>query len=375
MADNALSKTLSTRGFTVLQKLAGTGTCSIFSLVANDASGSADGLLAAKVVKLAGLDARGRVSALQEVSFLKGMAPHPNLMAYRDSFLDDTQLIIVMSLAEDGDLRSVVHESSARKRAIPDLVVVSWIRQTLAGLSHMHSLAVLHRDLKSSNVFLSEGRRRLRIGDFGISKMLESASFAESCVGTPAYMSPEIMKGEPYDYKSDMWAVGVICYELATLQMPFPATTFLDLFVQVTETEPDWDRWMGFPQELCDITRQLLLKDGISRPSAACILKGELFLNDPDVTDEMWAVVATGTMSDSLEKMDSKGAFQKTSSSQASTAIGSDASQCPSVMVIDQPLNLSLEDFEIMRSASEQLQGSSKVADASTAGSVPAEPV
>merc|ERR1712187_519404 len=142
-----------------------------------------------------------------------------------------------------------------------------------------------------------------------------------------------------------MWAVGVICYELVTLHMPFPATTCLDLFVQVTETEPDWDRWTGFSQELFDVARRLLQKDACSRPSARGVLEEALFLDAPDVADEIWAVVAARGVPDLVGKVsDSKDIFQKTSSSQASTAVGSDASPCPSVMVTEKRISLSLDD-------------------------------
>merc|ERR1740121_3148265 len=121
-------------------------------------------------------------------------------------------LYIVMSLAEDGDLRRAVLEAQ---------VVLTWVRQTLFGLEHLHSQGVVHRDLKSSNIFLCEGHRRVRIGDFGISRVLESTDFASSCVGTPAYMSPELMRNESYDYHVDMWAAGCVCFELCALHLPF----------------------------------------------------------------------------------------------------------------------------------------------------------
>ena len=81
--------------------------------------------------------------------------------------------MIVMAFAEDGDLRSVVKEFSTSMRKIPELIVMSWLQQTLAGLSHMHRQSVLHRDLKSSNIFLSNLRRQIQIGDLGISKMFQ----------------------------------------------------------------------------------------------------------------------------------------------------------------------------------------------------------
>ena len=78
------------------------------------------------------------------------------------------------------------------------------------GLHYMHNNKVLHRDLKTQNVFLL-GNGRLVLGDLGISKVLDGTmDFAQTCIGTPYYMSPEIFKNKPYSYKSDVWALGCV---------------------------------------------------------------------------------------------------------------------------------------------------------------------
>jgi len=254
----------------------------------------------AKVVSLTGLDAKGRASAQQEVSLLRGLSAHPNLIAYRESFMEEpAMLFIVMSLADGGDLRCVVTEClHAGPRALPEPIVMTWVRQTLSGLQHLHSLGVVHRDLKSSNIFLCQGRRRIRIGDFGISRVLESTAFATSCVGTPAYMSPELMRNERYDYHVDMWALGCICYELCTLRLPFAARSLLELACAVMEGEPDWSIWhgCGFSEELRDVTERLLRKDTAYRPTAADLLVEPLFgeggRGSQPAPEEAWVCVA-----------------------------------------------------------------------------------
>ncbi|CAK0849771.1 unnamed protein product, partial [Prorocentrum cordatum] len=176
-----------------------------------------------------------------EVSFLKGIPGHPNLIAHRDSFMEEGStgissgvrvggvdiktgeggggpyLFLLMSYAEDGDLRLAMKDRKQAQQTVPELVVLSWLRQTIAGLRHMHAHGVIHRDLKSSNIFLSGGRRVARIGDFGISKVLESVSFAQTGVGTPAYMAPETMTEMRYDFQADIWALGCILFELCAL--------------------------------------------------------------------------------------------------------------------------------------------------------------
>lgn len=88
----------------------------------------------------------------------------------------------------------------------------------------MHKKRIMHRDLKPANIFIdSDGD--LKIGDLGLSRQLSSQTFeAFSRVGTPLYMSPEVLQGKGYDWKSDVWSMGCIAYELCALRSPFRAS-------------------------------------------------------------------------------------------------------------------------------------------------------
>jgi len=347
--DNFLLQALQGRGFTVLQKLQGSPSCSIFSV-----AGKGE-FSAAKVVNLQGLDDQGRIHAEQEVSFLKGIGSHPNLIAYRDSFMLQAacpRLVIVMSLAEDGDLRGVVRDFQTSQQKIPEPVILSWLHQTFSGLNHIHSHSVMHRDLKTQNIFLSDRRRQLQIGDFGISRMLESISHAESCVGTPAYMAPEIMQNEPYDYHADMWALGCITYELCRLQMPFKTESLLELFMEVTQKEPAWQDW-AYSQTLQDLARRLLSKTALERPSCKELLDLEIF---GDCPEELWEEVAPGTEAEELR--DGKATWSTMAGSDMSpgglsTVAGSD--QSPARSTLDEPFDIPIEDFQ--KRLAEEIEG------------------
>mmetsp|Transcript_43811 Transcript_43811/g.126560 ORF Transcript_43811/g.126560 Transcript_43811/m.126560 type:complete len:376 (+) Transcript_43811:113-1240(+) len=283
MADNSVSTLASKlieRGYKAVRPLkSASGHAAIFRVQEAEDEGAEP--YVAKVVSLIALDAKGRASAQQEVSLLKGLSAHPNLIAYRQSFMEEPgQLFIVMSLADGGDLRCVVTECLSQKFTIPEPVVLSWVRQTLCGLQHLHGLGVVHRDLKSSNIFLCQRRQRVRIGDFGISRVLESTAFATSCVGTPAYMSPELMRNERYDYHVDMWALGCICFELCTLKLPFAANSLLELACQVMEADPAWSHWVGYSEDLRFTASRLLMKEADARPTATQLLSEGLFADD-----------------------------------------------------------------------------------------------
>jgi serine/threonine protein kinase len=83
----------------------------------------------------------------------------------------------------------------------------------LLALLYLHERKILHRDLKTQNIFIKNGQ--ISLGDFGIAKVLDhTRDFANTCIGTPYYMSPELFKNKPYSYKSDVWALGCVIYEM-----------------------------------------------------------------------------------------------------------------------------------------------------------------
>ena len=108
----------------------------------------------------------------------------------------------------------------------------------LVGLKYVHKLKVLHRDLKTSNMFLSSNFI-IKIGDFGISKILHDTNEnAETFVGTPYYLSPEICKNLPYSYKSDVWSLGCILYELCNLEHAFHSNNLIGLAKKIEFEQP-----------------------------------------------------------------------------------------------------------------------------------------
>jgi serine/threonine protein kinase len=103
------------------------------------------------------------------------------------------------------------------------------------------------------------------------------------------------MRNERYDYHVDMWALGCICFELVTLNLPFTARSLLDLVFQVVETEPDWSMWTSASEELRDVASRLLRKDVLKRPTSMSILQEPLFAAPLEPSEEMWALVAHDT--------------------------------------------------------------------------------
>lgn len=91
------------------------------------------------------------------------------------------------------------------------------------GLHYLHSFKILHRDIKTINMFLSKDNK-IKIGDLGVAKLLnQTNNMAHTIVGTPYYLSPELCEEKPYNHKSDIWSLGCILYELCTFRHPFEA--------------------------------------------------------------------------------------------------------------------------------------------------------
>ena len=115
-----------------------------------------------------------------------------------------------MEYADAGDLSMVVKRQRELKQYLPESDILSWFVQIALGLQYIHKKKILHRDLKTQNIFVTS-TKLIKIGDFGISKWLShTLDLATTAIGTPHYLSPEICKRQPYSNKSDMWSLGTI---------------------------------------------------------------------------------------------------------------------------------------------------------------------
>jgi NIMA (never in mitosis gene a)-related kinase len=143
----------------------------------------------------------------------------------------------------------------------------------LLALHHVHSRKVLHRDIKSQNVFIA-ANGSIKIGDLGVAKLLGTRmQFATTVVGTPYYLSPELCEGKPYNEKSDIWAIGVLLYEMCTVgKMPFEASNQGALIMRIIRGKFD-----ALPQDLDpefgELCRLMLERLPSSRPAISDIFR------------------------------------------------------------------------------------------------------
>ena len=227
-------------------------------------------IYALKKVKLLNLSEKEKENSLNEARILASVKSN-FVVSYKEAFFDekDNTLCIIMEFADRGDLyqKIVQHKKSAILFEESDIWRI--FIQLVKGLKSLHDLKILHRDMKSANVFLfSNGSAKL--GDLNVSKVAKRG-LGYTQTGTPYYASPEVWKDKPYDNKSDVWSLGCVLYEMITLRPPFRAQNMEGLYNKVCKGQfsriPD-----KFSEDLSKIVQYLLQVNPILRPSCEQIL-------------------------------------------------------------------------------------------------------
>ncbi len=242
------------------------------------------GIYVIKDVRIGELSFREQEEAINEVNILAGI-DSSHIVGYFDSFIEDGSLHIVMEYCNRGDLQALVKKAKAKDIAcLKEDVTWNLGLQVILGLHHLHEQRILHRDLKSANVFLQKDSTQkyfsVKIGDLGVAKLLEtSTAFAQTIVGTPYYLSPELVKDEPYREKSDCWALGVLLYECCTLCHPFEARNQCALIMKIIQSPVKPPNPALVSPELSKLVLWLLQKNQSKRPNIRGILS-EAFIQD-----------------------------------------------------------------------------------------------
>ena len=234
-----------------------------------------------KRVNMAGLSEKQADLQLEEIRLLRKLR-HKYIVGYLDSFETgnaveggDRTLHMIMEYCSRGSLAEVIAEHLTTTQPFEARLVRRWLWQLTSALEHVHALRVIHRDLKTDNVFLTDvsaDRVDVKLGDFGISRTLSTQTlFAETAVGTPYYLFPELITGCGYDTRTDIWSLGCIAYELCTLSRPFKGDNIGQLALQITRKPPP-PLPTSIPLDVHELILHLLSKDKIMRPNASEVL-------------------------------------------------------------------------------------------------------
>ena len=201
---------------------------------------------------------------------------HKNIISYKEAFYDKMtkSLNMVMEYADGGDLSMKIMLAKQKKIFFKEKIIWKIFIQILEGINYLHSKYIIHRDLKSSNIYLTK-KDEVKIGGLNVGKNIKEIGLALTQIGTPYFTAPEIWNQMPYNYKCDIWSLGCILYEMTTLYVPFLGLNMEELYNNILNL-----KYKPIPKiyskDLSEIINLMLNKDPDNRPSAAELLNNKI---------------------------------------------------------------------------------------------------
>ncbi|VDI62163.1 NIMA (never in mitosis gene a)-related kinase [Mytilus galloprovincialis] len=190
---------------------------------------------------------------------------HPNIVRYVEYFTHENFLCIVMDYYEGGNLYAYIR----KRKSIQESAFMEYLDQLSNGLEFLHSKSILHRDVKTKNVLLT-AQNDLKLADFGVARKVEEIDLKlTKLVGTPNCMSPEVLNRETYDFKTDIWSLGCVCFEMGCGEYAFLGSSRSAITKKVTSKQlPDFDR-LQYSGPIKNMIRKMLEFKPADRPSAS----------------------------------------------------------------------------------------------------------
>lgn len=221
---------------------------------------------AMKEIDLQGMSRKEQEECIRETRVLSSL-DCDQIIKYYDSFLERGKLYIITEYAGNGNLHDYIKK---QKQKLSEELVWKLFIQILLGLNHMHSRKILHRDIKTLNVFLNE-ETDVKLGDMGVAKILSTnTNMAKTIVGTPYYLSPELCEDKPYNEKSDVWALGIVLYECCTQRHPFDAENQGALILKILRGK--YPAVTGYSLDISDLIKRCLTQNANRRPNTFKLL-------------------------------------------------------------------------------------------------------
>ena len=230
-----------------------------------------------KNIDLTSLNKENEKSALNEVRVLK-KCKHPNIILFKEAFITRKPkriLHLITEYADNGDLEQIKKNQKQKNEYFEEKTIINWLIQICLALKYIHELHVIHRDIKPSNIFLTK-KGIIKIGDFGISKILAKGhKKTKTQIGTCSYMAPEVIESEKYDFKADIWSLGITLFELITFHFPFKGNNEFGLMMNIINGRKNMSinniNGYQYSEELIYIINRMIQKKPEDRPTIADI--------------------------------------------------------------------------------------------------------
>ena len=172
-----------------------------------------------KEINLSVLDQNQKNLTSQE-GLLLYQLNHPNIINCDEFHLENDKAYIIMEYGEGGDLSKKIQEQKSKNLPFEENQILDWFIEICEAVRYIHEKNIIHRNLQPNNILLTKNNQ-IKLADFGIAKILDNEQQAIVKIENDSYFSPDIIKGDNYDLKTDIWNLGILLYELTQLKHPF----------------------------------------------------------------------------------------------------------------------------------------------------------
>ena len=232
----------------------------------------------AKVMNILAMTPKDKQNVKNEIDCLS-QCNHVNIIKHVESYADETNIVLVAEYADGADLGKEIRVRQKKNMPFKSADVACIFVQICLALDHVHQKGILHGDVKPANIFFTR-RGLIKIGDFGFSKHYDetiSNQVGQTLCGTPYYMSPEMWLGERYSKKADIWAAGIVLFEMMMFTHPFKCDTMKELSDAVRKGAVPTIPAGQFDDDLIKACHILLTVDASARPEIREVLKLKVF--------------------------------------------------------------------------------------------------
>lgn len=226
-------------------------------------------------IKILNLPLAAQIDKQLIINEIRLLASHncKHIIDYSTVFIKHSSIYIVMEYAKKGDLHQYIKYYKSNNKKFSDSELFNYFIQIAQGIKYLHKHNIIHRDIKTANIFIDHNNN-LKLGDFGIIKILQNHSMqANTQIGTPCYMPPELYRYQRYNTKFDIWSLGCVLYEMMAFNPPFNGRSLVDLKYKIFSGKYNNQILRPYASELRYIVSLTLNTNPTLRPSIEQVLK------------------------------------------------------------------------------------------------------